>query len=170
LNYYGKRHEVQGMIPYDFKFYSPPTVEEAIDIFLTSDADGLTPMYFNGGTEFISRARKGEIAVDVVIDVKGIDFCQAHFLRDGELTIGSSITLNALISNNFYPLLSEVARAIATNTARNKITVGGNMQSHLPYKETMLPFLLANSELLIAGKYGLSRVNIHDSYNDGINL
>jgi xanthine dehydrogenase molybdenum-binding subunit len=57
-------------------------------------------------------------------------------------------------------MLAQVARGIATRTERNKITVGGNLLSDLPYREAILPFLLAESEAVIATEKGLIKRSI----------
>jgi len=154
------------LIPFEFEFYTPETVEEAVKVYMTAKSKGLLPMYYSGGTEFISRARRNEIKVDLVIDIKRIDACKLCKSDEHELTLGAAVTLTEIIEANLFPLLSDVARSIATRTARNKITIGGNMMSNLPYKEALLPFLLADSEVVIAGEQGVRQVNIHDVYTD----
>lgn len=158
------------MIAFNFEFYSPPTVEEAVELFNMTKSEGNVPMYYSGGTEFISRARRQEIKADVVINLKEIKECQSLLVDEEELIIGSAVTLTKIIEHNLFPLLSKVAQSIATRTARNKITVGGNMMSHLPYKEALLPFLLANSDLVIASETGMQRVNIHDIYTNRLDI
>lgn len=158
------------MIAFNFEFYSPPTIEEAVELFNMTKSEGNIPMYYSGGTEFISRARRQEITADVVINLKEIKECQSLLVDEEELIIGSAVTLTTIIERNVFPLLSKVAQSIATRTARNKITIGGNMMSHLPYKEALLPFLLANSDLVIASEKGMQRVNIHDIYTNGLDI
>jgi len=158
------------MIPFEFEFYTPETMEEAVELYRTAKLKGLTPMYYSGGTEFISRARRNEIEVDIVINLKEIKECQMLSLEDEIFTVGSAVTLSDVIESDIFPLLSDVARSIATHVARNKITIGGGMMSHLPYKEALLPFLLANSDVVIAGENGLRQTNIHDIYKEGINI
>lgn len=158
------------MIAFEFTFYSPTTVEEAVQLYQTAKSEGLVPMYFSGGTEFISRARRNEIHADVVINMKEIRACQSLSLDENTLTIGAANTLTTLIDRNFFPLLSVVARSIATKTARNKITIGGNIMSNLPYKEALLPFLLSDSDVVIAGEDGLKQVNIQELYADGFKM
>ncbi len=158
------------MIPFEFEFYTPETVEEAVKVYMTAKSKGLLPMYYSGGTEFISRARRNEIQVDLVIDIKRIDACKLCKADEQELTLGAAVTLTEIIEADLFPLLSDVLLSIATRTARNKITIGGNMMSNLPYKEALLPFLLADSEVVIAGEQGIRQVNIHDVYTDRFSI
>lgn len=143
------------MIDFDFIYLQPKSVEEALQAYTSHSDKGESIMYFGGGTEFISRSRRGEVDVDVVIDIKHIPDCQTYKLEDEKLFIGSGITLSTLTDKDLFPLLSSVSRGIATKTARNKITVGGNLCSNLPYKEAYLPFLLAGSTVVIASEKGL---------------
>lgn len=143
------------MIDFDFTYLQPKTIEEAYMTYQSHVNNGNVVMYFNGGTEFISRARHHEIDADIVIDIKHIPECQTYKLEDGKLYIGASVSLSMVSDQMFFPLLSRVARGIATRTARNKITVGGNLCSHLPYKEISLPFLLADSTMVIVTEQGV---------------
>ena len=54
--------------------------------------------------------------------------------------------------SGLFPLLGETVKQIADHTSRNKITIGGNLNSRLIYKEGVLPFLLADAQVRIAGK------------------
>lgn len=143
------------VIDFDFSYFQPKTIEEAYEMYKLNSNKGKKVMYFNGGTEFISRARHNEVDVDLLIDIKYIPECRTYKLEDGELCIGASVTLSELSDQKLFPLLSTVVSGIATRTARNKITVGGNMCSDLPYKEACLPFLLAESTLVIATEKGV---------------
>jgi xanthine dehydrogenase molybdenum-binding subunit len=149
------------MITFDFAYYQPKTSQEAVQLFKALTSEGKQVFYYGGGTEFISRARKNEITADAVIDLKEIpELCELK--NEGErITIGAAATLTDVVEATFFPLLSDVARTIATRTERNKITVGGNLASHLYYKEAVLPFLLADSELHIAGETGIRKTNVN---------
>lgn len=143
------------MIDFDFAFLQPKTIEEALQAYKTHVDKGKKVIYFSGGTEFISRSRHGEMDADVLIDVKGIQDCQTYEIQNEKLVIGAGVTLSTVTDHVLFPLLSKVVRGIATRTARNKITVGGNLCSNLSYKEAYLPFLLAESTAVIATEKGL---------------
>ena len=64
-------------------------------------------------------------------------------------------TLTQLAERNLYPLLSETVRHAADHTNRNKITVGGNICGKIIYREAVLPFLLADSQVVLAGPAGI---------------
>jgi len=158
------------MISFDFDFYKPATIKEAVDLFNHFSSTGKNAMYYSGGTEFISRARRNEIAVDVVIDLKGIPECCSVENENDEIVIGSAVSLTKIAEEQIFPLLGDVCKEIATRTERNKITIGGNIASNLPYKEGLLALLVADSDFLIASPEGIGRRNIHDVYDTELNL
>lgn len=159
------------MIAFDFAYYKPTTVEEAVTLFHDLRRDGKAPYYYGGGTEFISRARMNEIEADAIIDIKGIPECNELKLdKENVIVIGAAVTLTDIVDSTIFPLLQNVSRYIAHRTARNKITVGGNLSSHLFYREALLPFLLADSKVVVAEKEGLRTTSIHNIFHQGIQL
>src|SRR5690625_5120392 len=137
------------MIPFDFEYYQPHTIKQAVDLFQSLRRKNKSVYYYGGGTEFISRARTQEIHVDAIIDLKHIPECNGVFIKEENIHLGSMVTLSELVDASIYPLLTDICLHIGHRTARNKITLGGNLMSHLAYKEVVLSFLLTNSTLLI---------------------
>jgi xanthine dehydrogenase molybdenum-binding subunit len=60
------------MIEFDFEYYRPSTIEEAVGLYHTLHTSGKMPIYYSGGTEIITLARSGQIMMGAVIDIKGI--------------------------------------------------------------------------------------------------
>jgi CO/xanthine dehydrogenase FAD-binding subunit len=153
------------MISFDFEYYKPVTVEEAGRLFQQADADGKEPLYYSGGTEIISMARLNQLRTGAVIDIKGIPECNVLQIHQEQLVIGAAITLTALSEANLFPLLGETVRDAADHTNRNKITVGGNLCGKFFYREALLPFLLADSQVVLAGTKGIRHVPVHQILN-----
>lgn len=153
------------MISFDFEYYKPTTVEEAVRLFHQADSRGKQPLYYSGGTEIISLARLNQLRTGAVIDMKGIPECNVMQIRQEQLVIGAAITLTALTEANLFPLLSETVRDVADHTNRNKITIGGNLCGKFFYREALLPFLLADSQVVLAGERGFRMVSIHQIFN-----
>lgn len=158
------------MIPFDFEYYKPTSVEEAIQLFNDIKSQGKKPIYYGGGTEFISMARMNNIYADAVIDVKGIPECKIHKKTNGNLIIGSAITLTEIAEVNHFPLLTYVVKRIADHTIQDKITLGGNLLGSIIYKESILPLLLSNSKILLQGNSARRTVSIMDIYDQKILL
>ena len=45
------------MIPFDFQYAYPETIEEAVQAYHNLDEEKLMPIYYGGGTEIISQAK-----------------------------------------------------------------------------------------------------------------
>lgn len=158
------------MIPFDFEYYRPASVKEAVDSYMTLQAQGKHPMYWSGGTEIITMARLDRVRPGAVVDVKAIPECNVMGFRGNDLVIGGCVTLSAVTGSNLFPLLSRAAQGVADQTSRNKITLGGNLCGRIPYREAVLPLLVADSRLVIAGKDGVREAVIHEVFNRQIQL
>ncbi len=158
------------MISFDFEYYRPDTLKEAVDIFLKLDKEGKSPVYYGGGTELISMARVGSQSFGAVVDIKNIPECKVLGFNADTLCLGSAITLSDITEANYFPLLSKTAGRIADHTMQGKITFGGNLASTIIYRETVLPLLLTNARLTVAGKNGLAEVEIGQVFKERLRL
>ncbi|AKA67909.1 FAD binding domain-containing protein [Clostridium scatologenes] len=158
------------MIPFDFEYYKPETVEEALNLYLQLDSERKKPLYYAGGSEIISMARAYNVYTEAVIDIKGIPECNIQELRDNELIIGSAVTLTQIAEANLFPLLGLTVQRIADHTMQDKITLGGNICGTIIYKEAILPLLISNSKVIIATQNGIKQVLLKDVFDKRINL
>ena len=94
------------MIPFDFEYYKPETIEDATNLFCELDRLGKKPIYYGGGTEFISMARMHNIYTEAVIDIKGIPECNVYGLDKNQLIIGSAVTLTNIAGLNLFLYLA----------------------------------------------------------------
>lgn len=158
------------MISFDFRYYHPSSLNEAIDTFKKCTSAGMDPIYYAGGTEIITFARKNELFTHAVIDIKGIPECRELEYQNDLLVFGAGLTLTQIIEAGPFPLLSASCRHVADHTNRNKITLGGNICGRINYREALLPFLLTDSRVVTIGKGGLREADIHDIYNQEVKL
>jgi CO/xanthine dehydrogenase FAD-binding subunit len=158
------------MIPFDFEYYKPETVEEAAQIYSDLNSEGKKPLYYGGGTEIISMARAFNVYTEAVIDIKGIPECNVQELKDNKLIIGSAVTLTQIAEANLFPVLGLTVQRIADHTIQDKITLGGNIAGTIIYREAVLPLLISNSEVVIANLNGLKQVSIMDIFEKRIKL
>lgn len=158
------------MIPFDFDYYKPDKLEEAIAIYYELKKNGSKPLYYGGGTEIISMSRAYNVDTDAVIDIKEIPECNAHELKDGKLVIGSAVTLTQIAETNLFPLLGLTVKRIADHTIQDKITIGGNISGTIIYKEAVLPLLAADGKVVIANSRGIKEVLLKDIFDKGIKL
>ncbi|MFC7392163.1 FAD binding domain-containing protein [Scopulibacillus cellulosilyticus] len=158
------------MIGFDFEYFKPKTVADAVKLFQILEEQGKQPVYYAGGTELITLGRLNQVSFGSVIDIKGIPDCCVYGYSEQELVIGSSISLTYLADMRDFPLLGQTAGRVADHTARNKITIGGNICGRIIYKEAVLPFLLTDSRVLVAGRNGSRMVPVTDLFNKGLHL
>lgn len=158
------------MIPFDFEYYKPASVAEAVQLFRELEHRGKTAAYFSGGTELITLGRLNLVKTDAVIDIKGIPETQELGFRQNWLVTGAAVPLTSIEEAGLFPLLSQTSREVADRTARNKITIGGNICGHIYYREAVLPFLLADSHAVVAGRDGVKRFPLHEEFNQILRL
>ena len=158
------------MIPFDFEYYRPGTVREAVDLYRQLEETGQAPVYYSGGSELISMARVGNRTFGAVIDIKSIPECRALDFCGEDLIIGAGVTLHELIVSDKFPLLGKTAGRIADHTMQNKITFGGNLASTIIYRETALPLLLTDAAVTAAGTGGLRTREISSLFDGRLQL
>lgn len=158
------------MISYDFEYFKPQTIEEATQLFQSLDGQGKKPLYFSGGTEVITLGRLNEIVTGAVIDIKAIPECLVSRKEEQKLILGAALSLTKIIDGKQFPFLSKTISQIADNTARNKITLGGNICGNIIYREALLPLLLTESQVVIANHKGLIRRPIMELFDQELQL
>lgn len=158
------------MIPFNFDYYKPKTLDQAVQLYFELDSMGKKPMYYGGGTEFISMARVHNVYTEAVIDIKDIPECNVHSLENGHLTIGSAVTLTDIDVRNHFPLLSLTVKRIADHTVQDKITLGGNLAGTIIYRESVLPLMVSNSNIVLEGIDGKRIVPIMDVFDKRLQI
>jgi len=158
------------MIPFDFEYYRPDTIQEAVDTFRQLDLEGKSPVYYGGGTELISMARVGSRSFGSVVDIKNIPECRILGFDRDVLQLGSALTLSDITESDLFPLLTKTAGRIADHTMQCKITFGGNLASTIIYRETALPLLLTDARLTVAGENVLADTEISQVFRDRLTL
>ena len=158
------------MIAFDFEYFKPTSMAEAMEAFTVFREKGKNVMFFSGGTEFITFARVNKLRADAIIDIKGIPECNLLEQRGDQLVIGSAVSLNKITDSKLFPLLGQTVKQIADHTSRNKITIGGNINSKLIYKESVLPLLLVDAKVKITKERGDELVSLDAVFNKEMKL
>jgi len=159
------------MINFDFDYYQEENAKEAIYKYLElSEKNEENVLYYNGGTEIITYARKNKIEFSALIDIQNILECSVLKNNQKQIIIGASVSLNMIIEKNYFPLLSDSCKGIADHTTRNQITIGGNLTGKLPYKEAVLPLLVGDVELKIMTQNGIKIKKINQLFDKRLQL
>ncbi|HYK72778.1 MAG TPA: FAD binding domain-containing protein [Pseudoneobacillus sp.] len=152
------------MLAAEMEYFKPSSIREAVELFVNLNQKNKMPMYYSGGTEIITLGRLNLVEPLSLIDIKGIPECLSLQKDLSFLIIGAAIPLTVLEVQNPFPLLTGVSKEIADRTARNKITIGGNICGKIFYREAVLPLLLTESQLVIAGRNGVRREPIQSVF------
>ncbi len=142
------------MIPFDFSYAKPESLEEAWALWHDCHSKGERPIYYSGGTEVITLCREMKIKPDLVIDIKAIDACNV-FEQKTAITYGAAISLNTIAEQSISELVVRCLSTIADQTVRNRVTLGGNILGHLPFREALLPFLILGGKAKVIGAKGI---------------
>lgn len=158
------------MIPYDFIYCCPDTLQEAYDAFIQLQTEGKQPMYYSGGSEIITMARAGTIQPGAVIDIKKIPDCTRQEVSQKTLHIGAACTLNQIKEVRKFPLMALTCGRIADHTNQCRITLGGNLCGTIIYREVSLPLLLSDASISIYGPQGLRTTAFADVFHGRMQL
>ena len=158
------------MLPFDFDYFKPTTLKEAVHLYQYLDQGGKQPQFFSGGTELITLGRIDLSYTEAVIDIKDIPECKVMQIGGDHLLLGSTLTLTQIEDANLFPLLTKTSSEVADHTARGKISLGGNICAQIFYREAVLPFLLADSQVLIVGPEGKKMVPINEIFQEQLQL
>jgi len=135
------------MIPFDLRYVRAESAEEAVAAWSTANKRGETAHYLGGGTEIVTLARESKLYTDEVIDCSRIPEASAvETVTEGGrewFAYGAALPLNRIVDGDHQGLLRACLAGIADRTTRNSITLGGNICGMLPYREAVLPWLLA---------------------------
>ncbi|MGZ4108031.1 MAG: FAD binding domain-containing protein [Tumebacillaceae bacterium] len=97
------------MISFDFEYYKPDTIRQAVELHRRLEAEGKAPKYYGGGTEIITGARLDFFRTGAVIDLKGIPECNVMQFDRDTLVLGATVSLTRVSESNLFPLLSNCA-------------------------------------------------------------
>ncbi len=152
------------MIPFNFIYYRPENLAEAVEAGARAENEDLRPLYLAGGTEITTFCRRGKIEPGALIDIKRVSECRRLSREGDEIILGAALTLNEVIESGVFPFLARAA-SIVDHTVRNRLTLGGNIAGRLPYRETVLPLLLAEARARLAGAGGERLVPLADVFS-----
>jgi carbon-monoxide dehydrogenase medium subunit len=155
------------MIPGEFDYYSPSTVQEALSLLAEH---GDEAKLLAGGQSLIPAMRFRLALPAVLIDLNNIDGLGYVREENGHLAIGAMTRESALeesaVVHNKYALLADVAQVIADPIVRNMATVGGNIAHSDPANDHPAVMLAYGAEVVAQGPNGTRTIAIDDFFTD----
>jgi len=155
------------MIPAQFDYQVPATLEEAINL-LAQDPDGTKVLA--GGHSLIPAMKLRLAQPERLIDIARIR--DLSYIREegNVILIGATATHYELESSdllrNICPLLPECARSIGDVQVRNKGTIGGSLAHCDPAGDWPAAAIALNAEVVLAGPGGERTMKAEDFFVD----
>ena len=151
----------------DFYFYTPKTLQEALDLLEEHQDDG-RPMA--GGTALVVMMKQSLLDADHLISlarVPGLSGIrvEADGLHIGALTHHREVETSALVKQH-APLLADVYRHVATIRIRNVATVGGGIAHADPSQDPPPGLIALDAKVKLQSKNGERIVPITEMFVD----
>ena len=155
------------MIPAQFDYQAPTTLEEAVSL-LASDLDGAKILA--GGHSLIPAMKLRLAQPQLLVDIGRIKSL-AYILEEGDhILIGATTTHYQLESSDLLkricPLLPECAKNIGDVQVRNKGTIGGSIAHSDPAGDWPAAVLALGADLVLVGPNGERTVKAETFFVD----
>ena len=155
------------MIPGEFNYHSPSTVQEAVALLVQH---GDEAKLLAGGQSLIPAMRFRLAMPETLIDLNNITDLGYIREENGHLAIGAMTRESALeasaVVQNKYALLADAAEVIADPVVRNMATVGGNIAHADPANDHPAVMLAYGVEVVAEGPNGRRTISIDDFFVD----
>ncbi len=139
----------------EFDYISPASLPEA-SRFLADHPGEAAP--FMGGTDLFVRMRDGVLKRKYLVDIKGLEGTHDILYGSDGLTLGAAVSMNRVIAcrevQQYYPLLAEAARSVASYQLRTRATIVGNLCNASPAGDTTGACLVLGGVLNVHGVGG----------------
>jgi aerobic carbon-monoxide dehydrogenase medium subunit len=155
------------MIPPQFEYYAPHSVDEAVALLRRFDGESKV---LAGGHSLIPLMKLRLASPRVLVDINRIPNL-AYIREEGsQLKIGAITRTNDLLDSALlrksYPILTDASQLIADPLVRNLGTVGGNLCHGDPGNDLPACMLALGAEMSVVGPKGPRTIPASDFYRD----
>ena len=158
------------MIPAQFDYHAPTTVDEALRLLAEVEASGRDVKVLGGGQSLLPVLRLRMAAPEVVVDLNKIPDLRG--VRDdgdavviGAMTTHDTMTREPLVRQHAL-LLSVASATVADPQVRHRGTFGGAIVHADPAGDIAAPVLALDCDLVIQGPGGRRTVAAADFFED----
>jgi len=146
------------MIPAQFDYHAPTSVEEALRLLAEVGGSGQDVKVLGGGQSLLPVLRLRLAAPEVVVDLGRIDALRGVRDEGGSIVIGAmtthdTVTRDPLVRQHAL-LLAAASETVADPQVRHRGTFGGALVHADPAGDLLAPALALDAELVIAGPSG----------------
>jgi carbon-monoxide dehydrogenase medium subunit len=155
------------MIPNNFEYFAPTTIEEALALL---DQHGEDCKILSGGQSLIPILKLRLAAPAAVIDIGRIAELKAIKVDGGTIHIGANATHAEIASSGdlkeHCPLLVETAAQIGDQQVRNRGTIGGSLTHADPAADWPAAMLALDAEIVARSSQGERAIKASDFFLD----
>lgn len=153
------------MIPSQFDYVAPASLDEAVALLRASGGDAKV---LSGGQSLIPMLKLRLAAPAVVVDIARIPGLDRLEERDGALWIGALVRqaeiAHSPVVRQRYPLLSDAASVISDPLVRNTATVCGNVAHGDPGNDMPAAMLALGATIVAYGPDGERQIPARDFF------
>jgi carbon-monoxide dehydrogenase medium subunit len=147
-------------------YYTPSTVEEAVEILARYDGDACM---IGGGTDLLLEIQQGHRPkVSALIDPTRIVGLDKITEEDGYIVIGAGVTHTRIVNDprirRHATCLAESCGVIGGPQVRNVATLAGNIAHALPAGDGTIGTLALEGEIQVAGPEGIRWMPMQESF------
>jgi carbon-monoxide dehydrogenase medium subunit len=155
------------MIPNNFEYYAPATVEEAVKLV---GQHGDDCKILSGGQSLIPVLKLRLAAPAVIVDIGRIKGLKAIKVDGGTIRIGANATHAEIAASaelqQHCPLLCETAAQIGDQQVRNRGTIGGSLTHADPAADWPAAILALDAEVVARSSRGERVIKAADFFVD----
>jgi aerobic carbon-monoxide dehydrogenase medium subunit len=158
------------MIPAQFDYHAPTSVEDALQLLAELGDAGQDVKVLGGGQSLLPVLRLRLAAPEVVVDLGRIDSLRGvredgDAIVIGAMTTHDTVTRDPLVRQHAL-LLATASETVADPQVRHRGTFGGALVHADPAGDLLAPALALDAELVIAGPSGRRTVPAAEFFQD----
>src|SRR5262245_40256498 len=155
------------MIPSNFEYFAPTTIDEALSLL---DQHGDDCKILSGGHSLIPVLKLRLASPAVVVDIGKIAQLKTIKVENGVIRLGANATHAAIAASaeikQHCPLICETAAQIGDQQVRNRGTIGGSLAHADPAADWPAAILALNAEIVARSSKGERVIKASDFFVD----
>jgi len=151
------------MIPAEFDYAAPETLDEAIQTLTSGGEDA---KLLAGGHSLLPLMKLRLAAPSLLVDLRKVPGLHGVHREDGSWRIGAMTPHSELEHMPELGLMSRVAGTIADPQVRNRGTIGGSLAHGDPASDLPGVMMMCDGSVTLQGSSGQRTVDAHDLFRD----
>jgi len=147
----------------EMRYEAPRTLDAALA--LLAGANGQARV-LAGGTDLLIGMRAGNVAPELLVDIKGIPEMNSIVAEKGGFRFGAAVPCMALVEHaefaKAWPGVIDAVKLIGSIQVKGRATVGGNLCNASPAADSVPAMIAAEASVIIAGPKGRREARIED--------